>query len=47
LNDILRNNIPILTKSQKRTLEILWKRDVQISKDERRMLWMRASGAAN
>ncbi|CDW87967.1 tbc domain-containing protein [Stylonychia lemnae] len=47
LSDILRNVIPILTKSQKKSLWILWKRDVQISKDERRMLWMRASGAAN
>lgn len=47
LSDILRNQIPILTKLQKHSLFILWKRDVNITKDERRMLWLRASGAAS
>ncbi len=44
---MLSNNNPIMTDLQKKSLIILWKRDEPIKKEERRMLWLRASGAAN
>lgn len=46
VNGILRNAIPIIDSMQKRSLIILWKQDVHISEEERRLLWLRATGAA-